>query len=572
MIYWNARCLWALSLAVLGLASETFEEKLTIRTLRDGKVASRFSFATVLEGAAPRNPQNLSAEDDSQHYTLFPLTLGQILREYAVTELHLTLNAGKWDYTRWGHPAEPDVATGAELWAWMGDGAEATIDERWRAVRNQLAGLFCASLGSLDELRTTAPDQAFAPRGGLQNYTNTNTNNHAIRHASLPSEHVCTENLTPFLKLLPCKSLSGIACLLNPHRLFDADWHGMALHVVWLPNAGVQVRMTFQSVSDPLRPSGTAPDWSLSSLFGRPLARACPIARSSRVEVVLPTSGGYSITPEPDVIEGAEREAHDSVAIFDLALRNPSDDAPLDVSMRFPEYDSRLATAAADPDSSPESTPENKIIVHRTLHGSTQSHGVLAVRLSNPGAVAVEVAYLETLPWIVQLYVHTLRVSVHDVPRQDLLRSITYTPPVPHSRATTFRAVVALPPRSTVHLSIGIAKAFLRYTEHPPDAQRGWDLPAAVVVVLPSDDTRNVANASLNGGSRSGPNGGAEEEYGDAGTRIYTPTLLVDLSTPDFSMPYNVIIFSSSLVAFIFGSIFNLLTRKFVVLKVEGNK
>jgi phosphatidylinositol glycan class T len=143
---------------------------------------------------------------------------------------------------------------------------------------------------------------------------------------------------------------------------------------------------------------------------------------------------------------------------------------------------------------------------------------------------------------------------------------------VPHSRATTFRAVVALPPRSTVHLSIGIAKAFLRYTEHPPDAQRGWDLPAAVVVVLPSDDTRNVANASLNGGSRSGPNGGAEEEYGDAGTRIYTPTLLVDLSTPDFSMPYNVIIFSSSLVAFIFGSIFNLLTRKFVVLKVEGNK
>jgi hypothetical protein len=82
------------------------------------------------------------------------------------------------------------------------------------------------------------------------------------------------------------------------------------------------------------------------------------------------------------------------------------------------QTDSRLAAAAADPDSSPESTPENKIIVHRTLHGSTQSHGVLAVRLTNPGAVIAEVAYLETLPWIVQLYVHTLRVSVHDVPRR----------------------------------------------------------------------------------------------------------------------------------------------------------
>ncbi|EEB91763.1 hypothetical protein MPER_09829, partial [Moniliophthora perniciosa FA553] len=58
-------------------------------------------------------------------------------------------------------------------------------------------------------------------------------------------------------------------------------------------------------------------------------------------------------------------------------------------------------------------------------------------------------------------------------------------------------------------------KAFFRYTEHPPDAQRGWDLPPAV-------------------------------------------------------MPYNVIIFTCSIVAFIFGSIFNLLSRKFVVVNVDA--
>ncbi len=57
----------------------------------------------------------------AQHYTVFPLALGQILREYAVTELHLSLNAGKWRYDRWGLPKELGVGTGAELWAWMGD-------------------------------------------------------------------------------------------------------------------------------------------------------------------------------------------------------------------------------------------------------------------------------------------------------------------------------------------------------------------------------------------------------------------------------------------------------------------
>jgi phosphatidylinositol glycan class T len=50
---------------------------------------------------------------------------------------------------------------------------------------------------------------------------------------------------------------------------------------------------------------------------------------------------------------------------------------------------------------------------------------------------------------------------------------------------------------------------------------------------------------------------------------IYTSALLVDLATPDFGMPYNVIIFTCSLIAFIFGSVFNLLTRKSVVVRFE---
>lgn len=123
------------------------------------------------------------------------------------------------------------------------------VDERWRGLRNALAGLFCASLGSLDDSRTTSPSRSFSPEGSLPDWEVS----HKIRHASLPSEHVCTENLTPFLKLLPCKSLSGIASLLNPHRLFDADWHGMGVHVAWREGEGVEVRLTFQSVSDPLR-------------------------------------------------------------------------------------------------------------------------------------------------------------------------------------------------------------------------------------------------------------------------------------------------------------------------------
>lgn len=52
-----------------------------------------------------------------------------------------------------------------------------------------------------------------------------------LLHGTLPREVVCTENLTPFLKLLPCKGKAGIASLLDGHKLFDSSWQSMAIDV-----------------------------------------------------------------------------------------------------------------------------------------------------------------------------------------------------------------------------------------------------------------------------------------------------------------------------------------------------
>jgi hypothetical protein len=52
---------------------------------------------------------------------------------------------------------------------------------------------------------------------------------------------------------------------------------------------------------------------------------------------------------------------------------------------------------------------------------------------------------------------------------------------------------------------------------------------------------------------------------GHARSRIYSKNLLLVLPTPDFSMPYNVITLTSTLIALFFGSLFNLMMREFVV-------
>lgn len=101
-------------------------------------------------------------------------------------------------------------------------------DQKWRTLTNALSGLFCASLNFIDGTRTTRPVTSFQPEGNLPNSNLANTH---LLYGVLPHEVVCTENLTPFLKLLPCKGKAGIATLLDGHKLFDASWQSMAIDV-----------------------------------------------------------------------------------------------------------------------------------------------------------------------------------------------------------------------------------------------------------------------------------------------------------------------------------------------------
>jgi len=93
---------------------------------------------------------------------------------------------------------------------------------------------------------------AFAPEG--QHPKGALENLHLL-HGSLPHEVVCTENLTPFLKLLPCKGKAGISSLLDGHKLFDASWQSMAIDVRPICQPGqaeclLQIEQTVDMVLD----------------------------------------------------------------------------------------------------------------------------------------------------------------------------------------------------------------------------------------------------------------------------------------------------------------------------------
>lgn len=129
-----------------------------------------------------------------------------------------------------------------------------------------------------------------------------------------------------------------------------------------------------------------------------------------------------------------------------------------------------------------------------------------------------------------------------------------------HSRGrpSVIEANLQLPANSTTRIELDVDKAYLWYTDYPPDALRGFDVPSGVLL------------ANVSGVPR----------------RMYTTATLLDMPTPDFSMPYNVIIMTcrrglpshlesmltgveGTVMALFFGSVFNLLTRTWLIIDMH---
>lgn len=186
-----------------------------------------------------------------------------------------------------------------------------------------------------------------------------------------------------------------------------------------------------------------------------------------------------------------------------------------------------------------------RLYASRSFTGHGQERGGVQTLLKNPSNdVAISFVYFETLPWFMKPYLHTLKAQTINSPstlNDNLISSVYYRPALDRERGTQLELQITVPPASIVRLTYDFEKAILRYTEYPPDANRGFDVAPAVI--------RLLSNSSDNP---------SEAVY------LRTTNLLLSLPTPDFSMPYNVIILTSTVMALAFGSIYNLLVRRFV--------
>jgi len=503
-----------------------------MKNLSESEVLTVFNFTQTMD---------LKNNDEiTSYYQLFPRTIGQIVDKYHVKEFHITFTRGSWNDYQWGLNTLPAPA-GVEFYAYFD--ANYNTNENWAGLANALSGVFCASVNYIDRSKSAIPIYSFKPSGHYNSEEKIE-----LRYGSLSHEGVCTENLTPWIKLLPCQSKMGIAGLLNNYKLFDTNYYSMMAHLIPIcldsecKQKQLQLTQIISTVFDNKR-IGKTKSWSFESLFGRKFNNYCPVSTNSKVKIELMDDDNetnyYRLIRNPTRFENISRNK--KYAVYDLLTK---------------EYENSSLGVEIIGEKKIKPIQDNiGLEVHRSQKGYAEEYGGFVITIKNNNVDKdLYITYFDIIPWFFNIYMNSFKIEnnkVKDYYNDEYISEFYHEPAIEHLNPTILEIKMIIPRDSTTSIQFDFVKQYLLYADYPPDCARGFDVGSAVIT---------VHNISLRDGYLY-----PEQNY----IRIYTEPMVIILPAPDFSMPYNVITYSCTIIALFFGSMYNAYTRRYIPLVVE---
>ena len=394
-------------------------------------------------------------------FFLFPKSLGQLIRTYGVHQLHLSLSSGRWRHDRWDYPHTPRIhlppdahpppspqtgPTGAELFIELDNhthSAATTPADRLASLLSGLTGLLCASLNTLTVTSTSQPHLLYPTSVNSTSY-----------YATLPREAVCTENLTPLYRLLPCRNAAGIGRLLHSVRVFDSLYR--SLQVRWVSDGasgGVLVLVVMAVMGG----GGLERGWSVKELFDEPSVAGCSVAARSEVWVHLQpwvvrrypdgvkqlSTAAATDNTERLVIKPSHTALWSAAESEDVMLLYDLQQWPDGLQLSLRHHTAHSHSLTVPPSSVFVSRPA--VLVQRYLTGTNAYLGALHAEIQNAGDETQTLIYYDCIPsaqcntdtrlpsmaalyeliavgccvvccsWYVKLFFHTMRLTLNGV-------------------------------------------------------------------------------------------------------------------------------------------------------------
>lgn len=581
------------------VSTSSFKEKLDLKILPKDYMLSSFNFKLKSDNIISPSIYLF----DFKKHNGFSRSIEPLLTKNGVKNLYIKFTKGHWDSQKWGklpNNGWSSGGSGVEIWAMMEAGSKEEVINNWNVLMNEVSGIFCSSVSFINSEKITFINdiQSYYDVELLDQIPVDNENNELFfLRGSLANEAVCTENLSPFLRILPTNGKTGLSSLINGNRLFDSYWNSMSIDVntvcsddyncyldteidinfvVNIPQAIARnERPTPKPVSaEELQcdPTKKLTEWEcfpllskksysffLSDIFGTYINDS---NRFNKVDVSTISitgiddehwSTGIKVIPS-GVVDNDEIEA--------LGLLGTSSHIYELKEHQKTNYDIYIGTT----DNTKVALKESDyppIYVTRSLTGDSQDKGVMRVAFTNPSEEKdITIRYFETLPWFIRLYVSSLKISIKPYKNLDVLEDVgdandlilktNIKPSIIRKAPLHMQHTLRIPKNSVVMMTFDFEKPLLNYEEYPPDSNHGFEVEAAVVIVIDEGYEEKALNGDFKG------------QLKNHNYIMRTSTLLLTLATPDFSMPYNVITITSTLMAFSFGLIFNLLTKRVV--------
>ncbi|KAL5972117.1 GPI transamidase component PIG-T [Taenia solium] len=503
---------------VVGLTlalADHFEEELLVKDFGNGFSGLHFNLVT----------RKTTGGDYNFH--IFPKSLYTIVSKYNVDEFQLSIAQGFWDRLKWGPPFTPAASGGAEIWTWF---SPSTLDN--------VSGIF--------------------------------------RYAQLPHEEVCTENLTPWSKLLPCKKLGGLASMLKPKSVFKATYNAMSIGIRRVCSSpqckrlSLELRQSLTFVFDRRHLYR-----SVQGLLGGRINRTCQVAHRSDI-IILQSQSRLELKPPSGVSSLVGWDTHRVMAVYSPAHKFAND--LIIISVPSSEK-SRFLTGTG-----------GGVSVMKYATGRGDIDGGVQVELCNHLSLPTRAILLDSSPWYAEMYFSSLSVTyqpgINDSPINMAPDKVIFQPSVQLEQMAFLELLLTLPSRACVTVSYAFKKILMHWNEYLPDANHGIFLPAATVIYQLSPDQldRQRSGSSPIFWELALPQWASTyAEYlstmnrtelgmGEGFVRLYSETPLVRLPVPDFSMPFNALCLVCSVVALLFGGVHKLTTSAMVPVVAEGDE
>uniref|UniRef100_A0AC35TIQ5 NADPH--cytochrome P450 reductase n=1 Tax=Rhabditophanes sp. KR3021 TaxID=114890 RepID=A0AC35TIQ5_9BILA len=443
-------------------------------------------------------------------FDLFPKTIADLSSTHHFDQLHLSLAFSNWWTSDWGYQPQPEIPVGASFKVTF---AKETIDvdSKWGDLVQALNGIFCGSWTNLHP-------------------THTKTTSAFTREAILNDEAVCTENFSPFLKLLPCKGFAGLASLMNTDKFYESNFHSLSIQFDKLDGSLI----LGANMITPLKPTKLIRSYDLMEIFGKSTTpKACNLATSSNIYIL--DDKEMVTDPRPDHII-----PYGDLKFLSFDALNPKFDQ---ITVSYEPATFKAEDKLVN--------PPLILIQSSTSHIGEQS-GSIITKIWNRDDQNYQIKFSHSLTWFIKAYLHSMTFTCdgNEIPFK--FNQITQSQM--RGKPLHFVLTAQIPKTSLCVVSMEYDLHFLKQHEYPPDAEKGRVLEGPTIE-LELDYNKYLNNATYFDVDE------LKEVFQKIRLVLYSPPISIQLPLPDFSMPYNVICLVSTVIAMLYGQIHTITTK-----------